>query len=155
MKVMAADSFRRYKAKYAGTMAGEIEKNVSLEPGEEFLSWSLVREKKNWLLAEPRMLAITPKRIVLLEHNLFSADWIVEIPRSGVMRVSREEASGNSWVVLNYVAEGQWRDVRLQPMLRFVSEEANLELFEILDSFQRGETGKLAETSRVAPPAIA
>jgi hypothetical protein len=151
---MAADSFRRYKAKYAATMAGEIEKNVSLEPGEEFQSWSLVREKKNWLLAEPRMLAVTPKRIVLLEHNFFTADWIMEIPRSAVMQVFREETLANAWVVFTYAAEGQTREVRIQPMLRGISKEANLQLFDILDAFQRGEIAKSSEISHAAPTAL-
>jgi hypothetical protein len=136
---MTVDFPRRYKTRYASTMAGEIRKNVALASGEDILYSLRVRERKNWFIGQPRLLSITPLRIILLEHNLFSADWILEIPRSAVTQVSHEETTLNAWVSFIYAEMGETRVVQLQPMLRNVSTEANQELFCMLNAFHRGE----------------
>lgn len=130
---------RRYKAQYAATMADEIIKNVQLDPGETILYSLLARQKTNWLLAEPRMLAITANRLVILEHNFFSADWILDIPRSAVTNVASEPTMINAWVNLTYVDSGESRTISLQPMTRTVSESINRELLDLLSAFHRGE----------------
>ena len=78
---------RRYKARYGTSMASEIHKNVTLQAGEEFLYSQFVCERKNLFMAQPRLLALTASRLFLLEHNLFAADWILEVPRSVVTHV--------------------------------------------------------------------
>lgn len=130
---------RRYKAQYAATMADEIIKNVQLDPGETILYSLLARQETNWLLAEPRMLAITANRLVILEHNFFSADWILDIPRSAVTNVASEPTMINAWVNLTYVDSGESRTISLQPMTRTVSESINRELLDLLSAFHRGE----------------
>jgi len=137
---------RRYKARYVASMAGEIRKNVALAAGEEIVHSQLVRERKSWLVAQPRLLAITDLQMILLEHHLFSADWILEIPRSAVTKVSREESLMNSWVEFTYLDNGQSRTVQVQPMLRTRSEKANQELFMILSAFQSGRLNSLLGT---------
>jgi hypothetical protein len=136
---------RRYKAHYASSMAGEIRKNVILNPGEEIILSGSVRERKNWLIAQPRLFAITPRRIILLEHNLFTADWILEIPRSSVTRVSNESLK-NGWVEFSYLNAGEMLSVRIQPMLRVPSQDESRELFSALDAFHRGELHSTAPT---------
>jgi hypothetical protein len=128
-------------------MAGEIRKNVTLDPDEEIILSGSVRERKNWLIAQPRLFAITPKRVILLEHNLFTADWIVEIPRSSVTRVFNEGLK-NGWVEFSYQNAGETLSVRIQPMLRNPSEEENRELFAALEAFHRGELHSAAPTIR-------
>ena len=136
---MTLDIPRRYKARYAATMAGEIQKNVAMASGEEILYSRPVRERKNWFSAQPRLLSITHLKIILLEHNLFGADWILEIPRSAVTQVSHEETTPNAWVSFMYADMGQTRVVQIQPMRRNISAEANQELFGMLSAFHRGE----------------
>ncbi len=82
------------------------------------------------------MLAITPLRLILLEHNLFTADWILEIPRSSVTGVSGESLT-SGWIDFSYINAGQTHTVRIQPMLRNVSEEESRGLFAALDAFHR------------------
>jgi hypothetical protein len=65
---------RRYKADYAPSMAGEIRNNVMLDIGEEIIFSVSVREQRKWPIAQPRLIAITARRIILLEHNFFTAD---------------------------------------------------------------------------------
>jgi len=130
---------RRYKARYASTMAGEIQKNVAMASGEEILYSQPVRERKNWFIAQPRLLSLTPLKIILLEHNLFSADWILEIPHCAVTQVTHEETTLNAWVSFMYGEMGETRVVQIQPMRRGVSAEANQELFEMLNAFHRGQ----------------
>lgn len=120
-------------------MADEIIKNVQLDPGETILYSLLARQETNWLLAEPRMLAITANRLVILEHNFFSADWILDIPRSAVTNVASEPTMINAWVNLTYVDSGESRTISLQPMTRTVSESINRELLDLLSAFHRGE----------------
>lgn len=142
---------RRYKVRYAATLADEIIKNVQLDPGETILYSLLARQRTNWLLAEPRMLAITPYRLVILEHNFFSADWILEIPRPVVTNVASERTMINAWVNLTYVDSGASCTISLQPMTRTVSESNNRELLDLLSAFHRGElsTFQLPEPSAV------
>jgi hypothetical protein len=139
---MDIDLPRRYKARYASSMAGEINKNVILAPDEKIVYSHLVRERKNWLFGRPRLLAITPIRLILLEHNQFSADWILEIPCSALIQVSQEESLMSGWVNFTYSDMGEARCVRIQPMSlvpRRVSGKENQELFEVLSTFQQGE----------------
>jgi len=140
---------RRYKARYAASMADEIRKNVTLAAGEKIIHSQRVRERKSWLIAQPRLLAVTDLQMILLEHNLLSADWIVQIPRSTITKVSREESLMNSWVELTYFDNGESRTVRVQPMLRYKSEKANQELFMILSAFQSGQLNSLVGTQGV------
>jgi hypothetical protein len=153
--LMGSNSPRRYKAQYASSMGGEIHKNVRLEPGEQIVETCLVRERKNWLIAAPRLLAITPQRVILVEHHLFSADWIVEIPRSAVTQVSCEETSMNAWVVFTYSGDGGTTTLRIQPMGRSVSKEENRRLFEMLNAYHRGEIARPSKISDRDSSAIA
>lgn len=130
---------RRYKARYGASMASEIHKNVTLQAGEEFLYSQFVRERKNLFMAQPRLLALTASRLFLLEHNLFAADWILEVPRSVVTHVFRDEGGIKNWVGFNYSNAGEDHTVRVQPMLRHVSEEENQELFSALNAFHCGQ----------------
>jgi hypothetical protein len=142
-----SDSPRRYKASYASSMAAEIEKNVVLAPGELILHSQFVRERKNWLTSQPRMLAITPLQIILLEHNLFSADWINEIPRSAVRNVSLEKNFMNDWVIFAYSDIEEIRSVRIQPMQKHVSKQDNQELLTVLNAFHCGQLNSLVQNS--------
>ena len=141
------DFRRRYKARYAISMAAEIEKNVTLANGETILYSGLVRERQNWLIEQPRLLALTPLRIILLEHNLFSADWIHEIPRSVVTRISYERYWMGGFVELSYSDSGTVRLIRIRPMLRHVSETENQTLFTILSAFHSGQLKSFVDSS--------
>jgi hypothetical protein len=138
---MGTDIARRYKASYASSMAGEIQKNVVLAPGEEILYSKPVRERKNWLRVEPRLLAITHRRIILLEHNLFASDWILEIPRVAIMEIPHEKSRVESWVEFAYSDSDAIKRLRIQPMRRHVSKDEIRELFDVINAFYRGELG--------------
>jgi hypothetical protein len=141
MKLMSQDFPRRYKARYASSMADEINENVVLAPGEVICYSQLVRERKSWLIAQPRLLAITQFRIILLEHSLVGADWILEIPRSAVEHVSHKESFLNAWVDFTYSDGGETRTVQIQPMRRGPPDEAaNRELFDTLNAFHVGQS---------------
>ena len=144
MKCMSPELPRRYKARYGASMAIEIRKNVTLQPGEEFLYSQFVRERKNLFIAQPRLLALTSSRLFLLEHNLFSADWILELPRSVVTHVFCDRGVINNWVNFNYSNAGEDHTVRLQPMRRRVSEEENHKLFAALNAFHCGQLNSYA-----------
>jgi hypothetical protein len=100
MNCMNPELPRRYKARYGASMAIAIHKNVTLQPGEEFLYSQSVRERKNLFIAQPRFLALTSSRLFLLEHHLFSADWILELPRSAVTHVFRDSGVMKNWINL-------------------------------------------------------
>jgi hypothetical protein len=144
---MNPDGPRRYKASYAASMASEIHENVTLQAGEEFLYSQFVRERKNLFMAQPRLLALTASRLFLLEHKLFAADWILEVPRSVITHVFRDEGVTNNWVSFNYSNAGEDHTVRVQPMLRRVSEEENQELFSALNAFYCGQLSSYAPAS--------
>jgi hypothetical protein len=145
MTYMGTNIPRRYKARYASSMAGEIQKNVVLAPGEKILYSKLVRERKNWLRTEPRLLAITPRRIILLEHNLFASDWILEIPRAAMMQPPLQENGTRRWVDFAYSDSDATHTLRIQPMRRYVSDEENRELFDVISAFHEGELGRFSE----------
>jgi hypothetical protein len=130
---------RRYKARYGASMAIAIHKNVTLQPGEEFLYSQSVRERKNLFIAQPRFLALTSSRLFLLEHHLFSADWILELPRSAVTHVFRDSGVMKNWINFNYSNAGDAHTVRIQPMRRRVSQEENQQLFSVLNAFHCGQ----------------
>jgi len=130
---------RRYKARYGASMAIAIRKNVTLQPGEEFLYSQSVRERKNLFIAQPRFLALTSPRLFLLEHHLFSADWILELPRSAVTHVFRDGGVMKNWINFNYSNAGDAHTVRIQPMRRRVSQEENQKLFSALNAFHCGQ----------------
>lgn len=135
---MSAELPRRYKARYAATMAGEIKKNVVLAPGEKIVHSQLLRQRKNWLIGRPRLLAVTHSQLILLEHNLFSADWIVQIPRSAITHVTFDEVAMPAWVEFRYLDSTESRTVLLQPMMRYPAKEDIRRLYELLSSFQQG-----------------
>ena len=138
---------RRYQASYAASRASEIHKNVTLQAGEEFLYSQFVRERKNLFVPQPGLLAVTASRLFLLEHNLFAADWILEVPRSVITQVFRDEGVTNNWVSFNYCYAGEDHTVRVQPMLRRVTEEENQELFSALNAFHCGQLSSYAPGS--------
>jgi hypothetical protein len=144
MKWMNPECPRPYKARYGASMASEIHKNVTLQAGEEFLYSQFVRERKNLFMAQPRLLALTASRLLLLEHNLFAADWILEVPRSVVTDVFRDAGVMKNWVSFNYSDAGEDHTVRVQPMLRRVSEEENQKLFFALNAFHCGQLNSYA-----------
>jgi hypothetical protein len=78
--------------------------------------------------------------VELYGHNLFSADWILEIPHSAVTQVTHEETTLNAWVSFMYGEMVETRVVQIQPMRRGVSAEANQELFGMLNAFHRGQS---------------
>jgi hypothetical protein len=130
---------RRYKARYGASMAIAIHKNVTLQSGEEFLYSQSVRERKNLFIAQPRFLALTSSRLFLLEYHLFSADWILELPRSAVTHVFRDGGVMKNWINFNYSNAGDAHTVRIQPMRRRVSQEENQQLFSVLSAFHCGQ----------------
>jgi hypothetical protein len=140
MNPMGAELPRRYKARYAGTMAGEIKKNVVLAPGEEIVDSQLVRQRKNWLISQLRLLALTHGQLILLKHNLFTADWIVQIPRSAITQVTFEETAMNAWAKFTYLDSAESRTVSLQPMMRRPSKEETRKLFDLLQSFHQASS---------------
>jgi len=144
MKWMSPELPRRYKARYGPSMASEIHKNVTLQAGEESLYSPFVRERKNLFMAQPRWLALTASRLLLLEHNLFAADLILEVPRSVITHVFRDAVGMKNWVSFTYSNAGENHPVRVQPMLRRVSEEENQKLFSALNSFHCGQLNSYA-----------
>lgn len=144
MNVMSAEFPRRYKARYAATMAGEIKKNVVLAPGEKIVHSQLVRQRRNWLIGRPRLLAVTHSQLILLEHNLFTADWIVQIPRSAVTHVTLDEGAMPTWVEFRHSDSSESHTVLLQPMMRYPAKEDVRKLYELLSSFQQGQLDRFA-----------
>jgi hypothetical protein len=141
---------RRYKAKYAPSMGGEIRKNVQLEPGEEIHYSAGVQVRTNWLLVQPGILELTSRRLILLEHHSFSADWILEIPRPAVVNRTAPENSGSDWASISYSNEGSVETIKLRPFAwrsRPSPEDSGV-LLDALRAFQSGElTCKVVEKS--------
>ena len=138
-RAMSSDFPRRYKARYAFSMAAEISKNVVLGDGEVICYSQRVSERQNWLLARPCLLAITQLRLILLEHCLLSADWILEIPRCAVGEITYEKSWWRDWVILAYSDSGQTRTVQIQPLQRRGPYEAgDQKLFDVLSAFHLG-----------------
>jgi hypothetical protein len=137
--LMSSDFPRRYKARYAFSMAAEINKNVVLDNGEVICCSQQVSERQNWLFARPCLLAITQLRPILLEHCLLSADWILEIPRSAVGRITHEKSWCRGWVILADSDSGETRTVQFRPMQRRGPyEAADQKLFDVLSAFHLG-----------------
>jgi hypothetical protein len=97
---------RRYKASYAPSMAAEMKKNVELLPGEELLFETAIKQKKNWLLWSPGILWLTNCRVALLEHHLFTGDWILELPPQAIAAVQCEEDDPNDCIAVDYSSDG-------------------------------------------------
>lgn len=138
--VVPPDIARRYRVVYASSMAGEIRKNVQLEPGEEVLYWCAIQERANWLLMHPGIVQLTPRRIILLEHHAFSADWILEIPRAAIVNVSSTE-DGNDWINVSYSGGTGLETLRIHPLAwrgRPAAETSGV-LFGALSACQSGE----------------
>jgi hypothetical protein len=139
---------RRYKAQYAPSMAGEIRKNVPLEPGEEIHYSAGVQMSTNWLLVQPGVLELTSRRLILLEHHPFSADWIVEIPKPAIVNRSSLEKSGSDWASISYSNGGSVETIRVR-LFRWrgrPSPEDSGVLLDALRAFQSGElTAKVVE----------
>jgi len=153
---MAPDLPRRYKAAYASTTAGEVRKNVKLDPGEEVLYSAGVQKRTNWLLMQPGILELTSHRLILLEHHPFSADWILEVPRSAVVNNGTAENSGSDWASISYSSAGSIETVKLRPLVirgRPSPEDSGV-LFDALRAFQSGQlcrdTVKKSETRHEA-----
>jgi hypothetical protein len=97
-------------------MAGEIRKNVQLEAGEEILYWAAVQERTSWLWMQPGILQLTSRRLILLEHHAFSADWILEIPRFAVVSVTSAGDSGTHWTTISYSMGDTVKTLELRPL---------------------------------------
>jgi hypothetical protein len=141
---------RRYKAQYASSMGREIRKNVQLEPGEEIHYSASVQARTNWLLMRPGILELTSRRLILLEHHPFSADWILEIPRPAVVNRTAPENSGSDWASISFSNGGSVETLKLRPFaLRGRPSPADSGmLLEALRAFQSGElTRKVVEKS--------
>lgn len=141
---MYTDTPRCYKASYASSRAGEIRKNIHLEPGEEVLYSASVQKRTNWLLMQPGILDLTSRRLILLEHHPFSADWILEIPRSAIVNITTTGNSGNDWASISYSNAGSMETVRLRPLAlrRRPSPEESGVLLDALRAFQSGELSR-------------
>jgi hypothetical protein len=140
---MSTDSPQRFKANYASSMASEIAANIVLSHGETIHYSQLVRERKNWLIARPRLLVITQLRLIFLEHNLLSSDWINEIPRPFLTHVANEKSVVRRWVTLAYSDNERTRSFQIQPMRRRVSEKDIQELLVVLNAFHGGQLDSL------------
>jgi hypothetical protein len=131
-------------------MGGEIRKVVALEPGEEIHYSAAVQSRTNWLLMQPGVLELTSRRLILLEHHPFSADWILEIPRPAVVNVLEPENSGSDWASISYSNTGSTDTIKLRPFAlrgRPSPEESGV-LLDALRAFQSGElTSKVVEKS--------
>jgi hypothetical protein len=148
---MSSNFPRRYKARYAFSMRAEINRNVALDEAEVICYSQRVSQRKNWLLSQPCLLAITQLRLILLEHYLLSADQILEIPRSAVGHISQKESSYNGWVILAYSDSGETRTIQIQAMLRRGPyEAANQKLFDVLNAFHQGQLHSPTATSELA-----
>jgi len=135
------DRARRYKAVYASSMAGEVRKNVQLEPGEDILYWSAIQVRANWLCMQPGILQLTPHRLILLEHHAFSADWILEIPRAAIIDVTADGGSGDDWTTVTFSSTTALETVKLRPLAlrgRPSPEQLGV-LFDALRAFHSGE----------------
>jgi hypothetical protein len=138
--LVSSTTSRRYRAHYASSVAAEIKQNVALAEGEKIVYSQFIRERANWMMGKPRLLAITWLRLVLLEHNIFSADWIIEIPRSAVLDASRDVSSMRRWVSLRYLDDkAQTRSIWLQPMERHMTDDDVEGLHAILNAFREGQ----------------
>jgi len=141
---MPLDLPRRYKVTYASSMAGEIRKNVQLEPGEEVVYWCAVQVRTNWLLMQPGVLQLTPRRLIVVEHHAFSADWILEIPPAAIVNVTAAGDSGSDWTIVTFSSGTTVETVNLRP-LTFrgrPSPERSGVLFDALRAFHSGELSR-------------
>jgi hypothetical protein len=139
-----AELLRRYKATYASTMAEEIRKNVQLAPGEKIVYWCAVEVRTNWLLMQPGILQLTPRRLLLVEHHAFSADWILEIPRAAIVTVAATGDSGSDWTAISFSDATAVETVNLRPLAfrgRPSPEQSGV-LLDALRTFHSGEPGR-------------
>lgn len=143
---MLSDLPRRYKAAYAGSMAAEIKKNVQLDPGEEIVFSASVQIRRNWLLMQPGILALTPHRLILLEHFLLSPDWILEIPRAAIVNLSFDQGAGSRWLDVSYIGPNSTELLRLRP-LAFRGRPSSGEFSSLFDSLQKFRAGQLNSSS--------
>lgn len=143
--LMVSNSPRRYKAQYFSSMGREIRRNVSFEPGEEIHYSAAVQKRTNWLLMQPGMLELSSRRLILLEHHAFSADWILEIPRPAIVSITAPEDSGSDWTSISYSNAGSVKTEKLRPFAlrgRPSPEESGV-LLDTLRAFQSGEITRM------------
>jgi hypothetical protein len=131
-------------------MAGEIRKNVQLDPGEEILYSAGIQKRTNWLLQQPGVLELTSRRLILLDHHFFSADWILEVPRNAIVNITPPKNSGSDWTTISFSNVGSVETEKLRPFaLRGrPSPEESGALLDALRAFQSGDlTRKEVEKS--------
>jgi len=137
---------RRYKATYASSMAGEIRKNVQLEPGEEVVYWCSVQVRTNWFLMQPGVLQLTARRLILVEHHAFSADWILEIPRAAIGSVTATGDSGSDWTAISFSGVTGVETVNLRP-LAFRGRPSPQQSGVLLDALRTFHGGELSRNA--------
>jgi len=125
-------------------MAGEIRKNVQLEPGEEICYWCAVQVRTNWLLMQPGVLQLTPRRLILVEHHAFSADWILEIPPAAIVNITAVGDSGSDWTSVTFSSATAVETLKLRPLTfrgRPSPQQSGV-LFDALQAFHSGELSR-------------
>ena len=82
--------------KYSHTIEKELQENLVLSAGEEFLF-----EKPgiifigNAIKQNPSRIAVTNKRVVMLKHKFFGADVLISIPFQAMNRITLENTGGS------------------------------------------------------------
>jgi hypothetical protein len=135
---------RRYKARYALTMAAELSKNLTLGPDEQICFQWPAMQRKNWLQMVPGLMCMTKKRFFLLEHHAFSADKILELPRSALVNIEPDEHVEHRnlyhvWIKVSYVDGEKVRLLLIRPRGTPPTPQEYIVFVEALRMFHHGE----------------
>jgi hypothetical protein len=114
--IMVPEMPRRYPAVYASTLLNEIRKSFHLDPDEEIHFVANVQRRRNWLARQPGMVALTQRRLIFLEHFLFTRDSILELPRSALVNVSEDLDHSGRWLRIVYTVGGSPDILTLRPV---------------------------------------
>ena len=104
-----ASGVKTYKARYAFTKTGELNKTVPLEPGESIVLEASIQSRSGRFTVGTGQLRLTDSRLLLLSHRVFSADRIAEIPRRLIRGIELVQVSfpdpGKWAIALSYEGE--------------------------------------------------
>jgi hypothetical protein len=143
-KEAAFNQPRRYKARYALTMDGEMAKNITLDPGEEICFQWPAMQRKNWLHMVPGLICMSKSRFFLLEHYALSADKILELPRSALVNIEYDEHIEHRnlyyvWIKISYADGEKVRFLQIRPRSVPPSPQEYIVFVEALRLFHQGE----------------
>ena len=104
-----ASSVKTYKARYAFTKRGELDKTTPLEPGESVVLEASIQSRSGRFTVGTGQLRLTDRRLFWLSHRVLSADRITEIPRHLIRGIELAQASfsdpGKWAIALSYEGE--------------------------------------------------